>query len=95
MSCKTLEYTCFCNGKQAVSPDIVMSFGQHGRELITSWCMPIFLSTVDDGNCCVYQFSGLGLGPFELEAMSTHVKVGSIKKEEVPVADGESAAEKN
>ncbi|KAK0597716.1 hypothetical protein LWI29_027954 [Acer saccharum] len=44
-----------------------------------------------------------GLGPFELEAlqdweykfMSKYVKVGSIKKEEVPVADGESAAEKN
>ncbi|KAK3220756.1 hypothetical protein Dsin_014726 [Dipteronia sinensis] len=44
-----------------------------------------------------------GLGPFELDAlqdweykfMSKYVKVGSIKKEQVPVADGESAAEKN
>ncbi|KAK0598873.1 hypothetical protein LWI29_000228 [Acer saccharum] len=44
-----------------------------------------------------------GLGPFELEAlqdceykfMSKYVKVGSIKKEEVPVADSEYAAEEN
>ncbi|KAK1554300.1 hypothetical protein Q3G72_010391 [Acer saccharum] len=44
-----------------------------------------------------------GLGLFELEAlqdceykfMSKYVKVGSIKKEEVPVADSESAAEEN
>ncbi|KAK1577112.1 hypothetical protein Q3G72_019071 [Acer saccharum] len=44
-----------------------------------------------------------GLAPFELEAlqdceykfMSKYVKVGSIKKEEVPVADSESAAEEN
>ena len=44
-----------------------------------------------------------GLGPFELEAlqdceynfMSKYVKVGSIKKEEVPVADSESETEEN
>ncbi|TXG66265.1 hypothetical protein EZV62_007540 [Acer yangbiense] len=44
-----------------------------------------------------------GLGPFELEAlqdyeykfMSKYVKVGSIKKEEVLVADSESTAEEN
>ncbi|KAK1552123.1 hypothetical protein Q3G72_010721 [Acer saccharum] len=62
-----------------------------------------FLPNADDCNCCVCRFSSLGLGPFELEAlqdweykfMSKYVKVGSIKKEEVPVADGESATEKN
>ncbi|KAI9161488.1 hypothetical protein LWI28_017946 [Acer negundo] len=90
-----LAFRCLQQDREIRPSMQEVSFGQHGRELITSWCMPIFLSTVDDGNCCVYQFSGLGLGPFELEAMSTHVKVGSIKKEEVPVADGESAAEKN
>ncbi|TXG54477.1 hypothetical protein EZV62_019733 [Acer yangbiense] len=54
---------------------------------------------------CLVDLTGdtSGLGPFELEAlqdceykfMSKYVKVGSIKKEEVPVADSESAAEEN
>ncbi|KAK4843760.1 hypothetical protein QYF36_012281 [Acer negundo] len=77
--------------KLIVSDDVCME----GR-LITSWCMPIFLPNADDCNYCVCRFSGLGLGPFELQAlqdweykfMSTYVKVGSSKKEGVPVAGG-------